>query len=63
MKELILGYLSIHELIFVFLLPFFLQMNGNTRKLLDDARNKKFDDVLIDLEFDDIDINAPGKQG
>ena len=33
-------------------------MNDHTRKLLDDARNKKFDDVLKDLEYDDIDINA-----
>ena len=33
-------------------------MNDHTRKLLDDAKNKKFDDVLTDLECDDIDINA-----
>ena len=34
------------------------QMNKHTRKLLDDARNRKSDDVLNDLEYDDININA-----
>ena len=38
-------------------------MNEHTRKLLDDAKNEKFDDVLNDLEYDAININASDNEG
>ena len=38
-------------------------MNEHTRKLLDDARKKKFDDILINLEYNDININASDNEG
>ena len=38
-------------------------MNEHTRKLLDDAKNEKFTDVLEDLEYDDININASDDKG
>ena len=38
-------------------------MNDHTRKILDDAINDKFDDVLNDLDYDDIDINASDEEG
>ena len=38
-------------------------MNDHTWKLLDEARNTKFDDVLFDLEYDYIDINATDEEG
>ena len=38
-------------------------MNNHTLKLLDDAKNKKFTDVLNDLEYDNININATYKYG
>ena len=33
-------------------------MNEHTRKLLDDAQHRNLTDLLNDLEYDDIDINA-----
>ena len=38
-------------------------MNEHTQKLLDDARNEKFYDVLADLAHEDIDINTNDKYG
>ena len=33
-------------------------MNDHTRKLLDDARQNKVTDLLNDLDYDNININA-----
>ena len=38
-------------------------MNEHTRKLLDDARKEQFADVLADLDYNDININACDHEG
>ena len=38
-------------------------MNEHTRKLLADARNRKFTNVFNDVEFNDLDMNAIDDKG
>ena len=51
------------KLIYLFLFPLSSHMNVYTRNLLYDAKHEKFDDVLNDLEYDDINIHIKDELG